>query len=311
MSDFLWIIVQVILFIVLSPLIQGIVKKTKALLQSRKGPGLFQGYYDLHKYFKKSLIISEDASWITKITPYIVFSTAVFNSIWVVTFFTSQIRMEFGDILLMIYVFALARLFITLTGLDAGSSFGGMGSSREIAISVLAEPALFLAVLSYIYKFESLSLDQIALQFSDWTNMWFHPYVIFSFLAIMILIITETGRLPVDNPDTHLELTMVHEGMVLELTGRHLALVFWSHWIKQMILLSIVVSLFFPFSSFTGGWVIILMRMMLFLLKIIGLAVVLGMIETAVAKLRFFRIPGLLKMSMILSLLAFITQWMA
>jgi len=308
MTEIIYLILQVILFIIFAPFIQGVIKKTKALLQGRKGPSLWQGYYDLHKYFQKSRLISQDASWITKITPFIVFSVAVINSLSIVTIFVSPFRTNYSDILIFVYLYALSRFFLTLVGYDAGSTFGGMGASREVAIAVLAEPALFLAILAFTYQFDSLSFDNIALKMGNLWEMWLQPYVILSFVSFYILLITETGRLPVDNPDTHLELTMVHEGMVLEYTGRDLGLIFWGQWIKQLTLLALMVNLFFPFAGYFAGWSGLLIRGLLFLFKLLLLAISLGVVETFMAKLRFFRLPRLLALSMVLSFLAFLSQ---
>ncbi|GBF10333.1 respiratory chain complex I subunit 1 family protein [Tepidibacillus sp. HK-1] len=308
-AEFVWIFIQFALFLIVSPFIQGIIKKTKARLQSRKGPSIWQGYYDLKKYFHKSIVLSEDASWITKITPYVVFTAIGLSSILVVTFFYSPTRGKIGDILVIIYLFTLARFFLTLVGLDAGSSFGGMGSSRELAVSALAEPAFILAVFTYVYPLKVTSFDEVVRQLNSSNIEWLNPTILFSFLALFIILLTETGRIPVDNPDTHLELTMIHEGMLLEFTGRHLALMTWAQWIKQMILLSIIASFFFPYISFNYTFLGIFTSFIIYFAKIIGLAILLGVVETALAKMRFYRIPRLLGMSMILSIFAFLSQY--
>jgi len=307
-TDFALIIIQVLLILFVSPFVQGVIKKVKAVLQSRKGPSVWQGYYDLAKYFRKSIILSEDSSWLTKSTPYLVFSAIMINSSLVVTFFISDLRETGTDILLFIYIFAFARFFTSLVGFDAASSFGGMGSSREATVSIFAEPALFFAIFSYSYKTGFLSFDGVIQQVNASGFQWFQPTLFFSLIAMMILLITETGRIPIDNPDTHLELTMIHEGMLLEYTGRHLALMMWAHWMKQMILISLVAGFFFPFEVHVSSISGVFLNVVLYLIKVVGIGVVLAFVEMVFAKIRFFKIPKLLGVSMVFSILAFISN---
>ncbi|WP_339061673.1 NADH-quinone oxidoreductase subunit H [Tepidibacillus marianensis] len=307
-TDLLFIILQVFLILLFSPLLQGIIKKTKAFLQSRKGPSIWQGYYDLVKYFRKSIVLSEDSSWITKSAPYLVFSAILVSSSLVVTFFLSDFRGNGTDILILIYLFAFARFFTSLVGFDAASSFGGMGSSREATVSIFAEPALFIAIFSYSYQTGFLSFDSVIQQLNITGFQWFNPTLFFSFIAMMILLITETGRIPIDNPDTHLELTMIHEGMLLEFTGRHLAMMTWAHWMKEMVLMSMVASFFLPFEVDFMSWSGVFINFVLYLVKVVGIGIVLAFVEMAFAKIRFFKIPKLLGVSMIFSILAFVSN---
>ncbi len=300
-------VIQALLILLLSPLLNGVIKKIKALFQCRKGPGIFQPYYDLAKYMKKDAVISNQASWLTIITPYLTFA-GVLTAGLLVPMFTKTIGFV-GDFILFAYLLAIYRFLMALTALDAGSSFGGMGASREMALNSMVEPALFLSVVAVILQTGTTNLSySVAVLHEQGWNVLTISYVL-AFVAMFLVVIAETGRIPVDNPDTHLELTMIHEGMLLEYSGRYLGLMVWSSMMKQFIILSLFAGLFFPF-----GWgdsfdlKEILTGMILFLVKVFGLGIVLAVVEASYAKIRLFHVPKLFVTSMALSLLAIIVN---
>lgn len=304
-----WAFLQAVLLLLAAPLLQGIIKKSKALLQNRIGPSVLQPYYDLVKYMKKDAVISGHASWLTVATPYIVFASILTAGLLVPTFLADTPLGFMGDLILIVYLFGLARFFTALTALDAGSSFGGMGSSREMALSAIAEPALLLAVFAALLSGGTTKLNQLlqVLASHGWNGI--EPSYALAFLSMFIVVIAETGRIPVDNPDTHLELTMIHEGMLLEYSGRYLGLMMWAAQIKQLLILSLFVNLFFPWglaADWNAGG--ILLSFLLYLLKLAALGISLAVIETLYAKIRIFKVPKLLVSSMMLSILSILVR---
>lgn len=300
---------QTVMIISIAPFIQGIIKKTKARMQNRIGPSIWQPYYDLIKFMKKDAVLSTHSSWLSIVTPYIVFTSIVTAGLFIPTY-TADVSFNFmGDVILIVYLFGVARFFTAISALDAGGSFGGMGSSREMAISAITEPALLLAMFAVLLSSGTMKLQTLIMSLT--TNGWslFQPSYALAFFAMLIVLIAETGRIPIDNPDTHLELTMFHEGMLLEYSGRYLGLMMWASQIKQLLLLSLFINLFFPWGiAVHGGIAGILISFLLYLMKLIALGVLLAFIETMYAKIRLFKVPRLLGSSMILSLLAILIQ---
>lgn len=283
--------------LLLAPLIAGIIKKTKARLQNRRGPNLFQVYFDVIKLLKKDSVVSTTASWIFNIAPYIYFASAVAAAALV-----PILIMEgsgFGDIFTLIYLLALGRFFLVLASLDGGSAFGGMGGAREMFIAILVEPALLLAMLTVAFKAQTTNL---AVMTNQAANSPLSLAYVFAAIAFFIVLIAETGRIPVDNPDTHLELTMIHEGMILEYSGRKLALIFLAAAVKQLIMILLFILLFLPGKIF--GSAIFLGIVCKVLLVAIGI----GIAETSTNKLRLFKVPNFLAVSCLLSLLALVAQ---
>jgi len=199
---------QVLLIMALAPVVNGTIKKTKAFLQNRQGPAIWQGYYDLNKLFHKDRVVSEHSSWIFRITPVIVFATVVAASSLMPVVSLSTPLGYAGDLFVLVYLFGLARFFLALSGLDAGSSFGGMGSSREMTFAAMIEPALLLALFTVALSAGSTNLVEIS---KSMTGAFSSAHIL-AFLALFIVAVAETGRIPVDNPDTHLELTMDLDG---------------------------------------------------------------------------------------------------
>jgi formate hydrogenlyase subunit 4 len=298
----LLIIIQVLLLALLAPFVQGIIKNTKGRLQSRRGPGYFQMYYDLAKFLKKDSVLSPTVSWIFKFAPYIYFATALGAAAMVPALLTPA-GVSFNNLFILMYLFAVGRFFLALASLDAGSTFGGMGGSREMFISVLVEPALMITVFTVAYKANSTGLSLMA---DAAAGSAISLSAILAAVAFLILTVAETGRVPVDNPDTHLELTMVHEAMVIEYSGRPVGLIFWASAIKQLVFILLMVNLFIPWNL--PGITTAPATVLWMLAKVLIIAITLACIEASTNKMRLFRLPGLLAVAGFLSLLAIVAQ---
>lgn len=298
---------QFIIIILFSPLIQGIIKKLKAYMQGRVGPGIFQPYYDLIRLFHKDMVISGISSWIFKAAPYIVFTSTVAAAMIVPVITTSSRLGMMGDVIALIYLMALGRFFMALAGLDAGTAFGGEGSSREMTVAVLVEPMMMLSIFTAAISAGSTNVARIA----EVQNMFYSPSHILAFSAFMIAIIAEAGRIPVDNPDTHLELTMIHEGMILEYSGKYLALMEWAHYMKQMLLFTIAIDIFFPLGiSNTVEIPGLAVSSAAYFLKMLLMSFLMAITESTRAKMRFFQLPSLLGGAFVLALLSLLTYIM-
>ena len=309
MQTLLWTTIQLALLIMLAPLLQGLIKKTKARLQNRIGPPLLQSYYEIGKDLQKDAVISEHASWLTRATPYVVWSTIITAGLLTPMFAVDTPLGFAGDIFMLVYLFGLARFFTALAGLDSGSAFGGMGSSREMAIGAIIEPALLLAIFGVCLAGKTTKIGQIAWGLAEQQWDYVDPAYGLAVLAMLVVVLAETGRIPVDNPDTHLELTMIHEAMLLEYSGRYLGLMMWAAQIKQLVILNLFISLFFPWGIATGTEIqSLLMAALLYGAKLVALAIVLAVVETLYAKVRLFKAPTLLSSSMALSVLVIILR---
>lgn len=301
-------LIQLLIILLLAPLIRGIINKGKALTQKRKGAPFLQMYYDLLKLIKKECVISETASWIYKAAPYIVFASASAAALLVpVTTCLSPVVIS-GDIILLFYLLALGRFFLCIAALDTGSTFGGMGSSREVMISSLIEPSILVIGFTIGLIAGSTSIYQMMTAMRALGNPMFYPVFILTFLAMILIILAETSAIPFDDPATHLELTMVHEAMLLEYSGRHLALMEYGAAIKQLVFITLLVNLFLPLDrliSLTGIGAVIL-SLLLYVMKVIFVTGIIAIMQISTVKLRFFSIPNLAALSFILSFLGFL-----
>ncbi len=231
------ILIQIGLLRLLAPLLSGLIKNWKARLQNRRGPPVWQSCLDVVKFLRKDMVISEHASWVFPATPHVLFVTAIAAGL-MVPMVTARAPMSlFGGALAVVGLMALGRFFLALGGLDPGSAFGGMGSSREMTVAAIAEPAMMLSIFTVAISAGSTNLSRIVLasQGPGWTFL--DPAHALAFAAMFIVLLAETGRIPVDNPATHLELTMIHEAMLLEYSGRYLALIEWAAAMKQLVLI--------------------------------------------------------------------------
>ena len=301
---------QLLLLLIAAPLLSGFIRTLKARLQMRRGPGILQPLRDVWKLLRKDMVIPETASWIFAATPYVYFSTAMLVGLLVPMIATAAPLRLFGGVLAVIYLLALGRFFMALGALDAGSSFGGLGSSREMTISAIAEPAMMLAIFTVAITANSTDLSEMARVSVSQSWKFLAPSQMLAFSGLFIALLAETGRIPVDNPATHLELTMIHEAMVLEYSGPYLALIEWGASIRQLVLMTLLVNTFFPFGL-SANWtpINLIPGLAFYLLKLLLLAGAVVLVETSNAKLRLFRVPELLAVAFILGALALISTF--
>ena len=300
---------QLLFLIVLAPAVSWFIKKMKAASQNRVGPGLGQVYSDLWKLFRKDMVISETASWIFHAMPFVLFAGVLAAASMVPVLWTHSLFGFVGDVILFVYLLALGRFFMALAALDTGTTFGGMGSSREMTLSSLAEPALLLSFFALGFHARVLSLEGMTAYFLTVSPVQVLFFTSLAFGALLIVTIAESGRIPVDNPATHLELTMIHEAMILEYSGRYLALIEWGHQIKQLVFLTLLADLFLPWGI-AANWDLpaLGLSLIFYLMKVFFLAFVIGWIEIHSAKLRLFRAPDLLAVAFVLAILSLLGQ---
>lgn len=301
----LWLfgLLQAALFVVFAPLLAGLIKWIKCQLQNRQGPSLLQPYRNLNKLFRKEVIVPETASKVFFSAPYIIFAATAVCCFAVPLMVTNLPTNLIADIIVLVGLLALARFFLALAGMDIGTAFGGMGASREMMISGIAEPALLMTLFNLAMIAASTNVSSI-INFGIANPPLLHPSLVFAAVSFALVAIAETGRIPVDNPATHLELTMVHEAMILEYSGRHLALIEWAAQIKFMLYCVLLLNLFFPWGiASVFALPNILFGFFVLLIKLMALGVILGMAEINLAKLRLFRVPNLLNFAFLLALL--------
>jgi formate hydrogenlyase subunit 4 len=305
MKGYLLEIGQALMALALAPGLVGFVRWWKARLQGRRGAPPWLVYYDLRKLFGKEVVVSKNASWIFRFTPYLVFSSTL-----AVTFLIPLVAAplpfdQIGDLLLVVYLLLLGTFFLALAGLDPGTAFGGMGASREMTIAAIAEPTIALSIFGLALGAGSTNLGRIVAQTLAHPGAAISPGHLLGFAALFIVMLAETGRLPVDNPSTHLELTMIHEAMILEYSGRYLALIEWAAALRLFIFFSLLANMFAPWGvATTLTPVAVSVAVIALVAKLAGLGLVVALLETRIAKLRLFRVPELLAVSFVLALLA-------
>ncbi|TRW89983.1 respiratory chain complex I subunit 1 family protein [Candidatus Methylobacter oryzae] len=301
-------ILQTTLFVLLAPLLAGWVKCCKCRLQNRKAPSVFQPYRDLLKLNCKQPVVAEQASWLFTKAPYIIFSATVLAATVVPFIAVDLPTSASADVIVMVGFFAFARFFLPLAGLDVGTAFGGMGSSREMTISSLAEPAMLMAIFTLTMTASTTNLS-FAITHVLNEGLVLRPSFVFALAALTLVAVAETGRIPVDNPATHLELTMIHEAMILEYSGRHLALIEWASQLKLMLYGVLIANIFFPWGIAEA---FSMQALAYGLLAIIGklalLAIFLAIAETLVAKMRLFRVQEFLSFAYLLGLLGLLSH---
>jgi formate hydrogenlyase subunit 4 len=297
-------VLQAAALLALAPLLKTTIKKMKARLQNRQGPPLLQGYYDLAKLFRKEPVRSETASWVFVAGPRVYFGAAVAATTLVPVLLAAAPLEAAGGILLLVGTLALGRFALATAALDTGSAFGGMGASRDMTIAALAEPALMLGLFTSALAAGSLNLGSLVRSGLP-QGMVSHPSDLLAFAGLFIIVIAETGRIPVDNPATHLELTMIHEAMVLEYAGPDLALVEWASAVKELLYLTLLVDLFMPVGiALSAAPVAIVVALLAWAGKVFVLAIGVTIAESTNAKLRLFRVPELVSVSLGLAFLA-------
>ncbi len=298
---------QVLLVLLLAPLTFGIIRKLKAWSQHRIGAPLFQTYFDVAKLMKKDVVLPETASWIFRATPYVYLGSALTAAV-LIPAVDGLFSFAFaGDALWVIYILALGRFFLTMSGLDTGSTFGGMGSSRELMIASLIEPSILVSLftLGMISPVKSLNIQTMYQGAAGLGWGIVNPTMALVLIALVIITITETARIPVDDPATHLELTMVHEAMVLEYSGRYFAMIQLAAAVKQLLFTTLIVNLFMPFGFSGSGFIVTLANIGLYGVKVIFTTIIVGLVEINTVKLRLFSVPNLAALAFILSLLGF------
>jgi formate hydrogenlyase subunit 4 len=305
LKEFIIFILQLLLVPILSPLAIGVVRKLKAKMQNRQGAKIIQPYFDLWKLFHKDEVISEDASWIFRFSPFIIFTVTVIASAAIPTLSTMTPFIVLGDFLVVIYMLALGTFFLALAGIDAGSSFGGFGSSREMTFAALTEAGLIFSLLTTALLAKTTHLPSIVASLPDLPFNFTAIPMLFAFIAFFIALLAENARVPVDNPATHLELTMVHEAMILEYSGKRLALIEWAAANKFLLFTFLAVTLFVPYGTATQNtFTALLISAILLIVKSCILLTAVAIIESSMAKLRVFRVPDLLFTSFIFSVIA-------
>jgi len=300
---------QTLLLLALAPLSAGMVRSLKARMQGRKGPSMLQPYRDLVKLFHKSSVRSQDSSWVSAITPYACVAAVAAAALLLPVVYVGTFGLM-GDLLLLIYLLAIVRFFTALAALDAGSTFGGMGSSREMFISSIVEPTMLLSIFAMALVTGTTALGGISLQVASTGLDMVEPSLLLAAAAFFIAILAENARIPVDNPSTHLELTMVHEAMMLEYSGKDLALMEYASMTKLLVFLTLMANMFFPWGIATSADAASLaIGLLAFLAKIGALVLAIAVIESSMAKMRLFRLPNLFTMAFILSLLAVVSYY--
>jgi len=303
--------VQMLLVLALAPALLGFTRNVKARMLRRRGPPLLQPYRDLLRLIRKEVVIAENASWLFRSGPYMIFAATWVAAALVPTFATGLTFSWAADLIAITALIGSARFFLALVGMDVGTSFGGIGSSREMMFASLAEPAMIMIVFTVALIAGSTQLSSVA-QFVL-TNASLRVSLGLALVALIIVAIAENARIPVDNPATHLELTMVHEAMVLEYSGRHLAMIELAAATKLLLYLSLIACIFFPWglAGPEGDLRAYLVGSVAYLVKLLVGGFLLVLFETSIAKMRVFRVPDFLGIALMLGLLGTLLRFVS
>jgi len=296
--------VQMLLVVALAPLLVGVVRKVHARLTRHLGAPLIQPYRDILRLMRKEVVLADNASWLFRVVPYIVFAGTWVAAALVPTFATGLQFSWAADLIAIVALLGSARFFLALAAMDVGTSFGGIGSSREMMIATLAEPTMMLIIFSLALVAGSTQLSTVS-EFMASPEVGLRVSLGMALVALVIVALAENARIPVDNPSTHLELTMIHEAMVLEYSGRHLAMIEIASALKLLLYISLIASIFFPWGiAHPGdgpGWYIL--ALVLYPAKLAVGGVLLAVFETSIAKMRVFRVPNFIGAALMLALL--------
>lgn len=303
---------QMLLVLALAPLLTGFVRKVKARLLRRRGPPLLQPYRDLVRLMRKDVVLADNASWLFRVIPYLMFAGTWVAASLVPTFGNGLLFSWTADLIAIIALLGSARFFQALAGMDVGTAFGGIGSSREVMIATLAEPAILMTVFAVAMIAGSTQLSSVA-EFMGSNAVGLRVSLGMALVALIIVALAENARIPVDNPATHLELTMVHEAMVLEYSGRHLALIDLSSQLKLLLYVSLIACVFVPWGAAgaDAGLSARASGALLYLGKLTVFGFLLALFETSIAKMRVFRIPEFLGVALMLALLATLLRFVS
>ncbi len=303
---------QMLIVLLAAPLLIGITRKVRARILRRQGPSLIQPYRDLARLLRKDAVIAENASWMFRVVPYVVFAAIWVAAALVPTFATGLIFSWSADLIAIIAFLASARFFLALAGMDIGTSFGGIGSSREMMFASLAEPAMIMIVFTLALIAGSTQLSSIAGAMAS-PDVGLRVSLGLALIALVMVALAENARIPVDNPATHLELTMVHEAMVLEYSGRHLALIELAAALKLLLYLSLIACIFVPWGmaapgSGPGAYAL---GLVFYVAKLAVGGTLLAVFEASIAKMRVFRVPEFLGAALMLGLLATLLRFVS
>jgi formate hydrogenlyase subunit 4 len=305
---------QMALVLVLAPLLTGIVRKAKARLQRRRGPSVIQPYRDLVRLLRKEVVLAESASWLFRAAPYLIFAATWVAAALVPTFATGLTFSWSADLIAIIALLGSARFFLALAGMDVGTSFGGIGASREMLIASLAEPAMLMIVFTLALIAGSTQLSSVA-AFMVSSAVGVRVSLGLALVALVMVAIAENARIPVDNPATHLELTMVHEAMVLEYSGRHLAMIELAASLKLLLYVSLIACIFAPWGLAPAGAAAAAAALGIgvasYAAKLLCGGLLLAVFETTIAKMRVFRVPDFLGAALMLGLLGTLLRFVS
>ena len=295
---------QFALVLVVAPLLTGIARKARSRLLGRTGPAIVQPYRDLAKLLRKEAVVAENASWVYRGAPYLIFAILWLAAALVPAFAVRHPLSPAADLIALVGLLASARFFLALAGMDVGTSFGGIGASREMTIASLAEPAMLMVIFTMALFVQTTSIPSI-IDFVLQRPVGLRVSFALALISLIMVAIAETGRIPVDNPATHLELTMVHEAMILEYSGRHLALIEAAAMLKLLFYLSLIAAVFAPWglAETVADGRPLATAMLIWLAKLIGGTLALSMFEVAIAKMRVFRVAEFLGGALLLGLL--------
>ena len=304
--------IEMAIVLLLAPLLTGIVRKVKSRLNRRQGPSVLQPYRDLARLLRKEVVLAENASWLFRATPYLIFGATWVAAALVPTFATGLVFSWTADVIAIVALLGSTRFLLALAGMDVGTAFGGIGSSREVMIATFAEPALLLTVFTVAMIAGSTQLSTVAALMAS-PDIGLRVSLGMALVALIMVAVAENARIPVDNPATHLELTMVHEAMVLEYSGRHLALIELAAQLKLLLYVSLIACVFIPWGIAAPGAGPLghLLGGVIYLGKLAVFAVLLALFETSVAKMRVFRVPQFLGAALMLSLLAVLLRFVS
>ena len=303
-------IVQLAALVLISPLMTGIIRKIKARMQNKVGADILQPYRDLRKLLKKESVVSENASFFFRLVPYISM-TAMLLLAAMTPFVYGGVIAPYSDVIAMVYIFTIFRFAMIIGGLEGGSAFGGMGSSREVMMSVLIEPALLISIMTLAAMTGAgFDITDISGSINSAGAVAISPALLLAGAAFVITMVAENTRVPFDNPETHLELTMVHEGMLIEYSGRGLAMMEMASMLRLTIFMALLGTVFFPWgTAMTMSVADLALSAGMIMAKLLVIAFGIALLESTVAKMRVFRMPNMLTASFALSLMAMISLY--
>jgi len=302
-------VIQAALTVAIAPLLVGWVDQCRALLQNRRGAGVLQPYRTLRKLFQKDAVVATDASAIFRASPYVQFGAMALAAAIIPVFSTRPLLATSADTIALVGLFAVARVFVALAGMDIGTAFGTLGARREMLVGFLSEPALLMVFFAASLLTQSTLLPVIVETLAH-RALGIYPSLAFAGVAFIMVLLAENARIPIDNPATHLELTMIHEAMVLEYSARHLALIEWASALKLLNFAAIGLALFVPWglASPADGAIGIVVGSIITFLKLGAVGAALALIETLSAKLRIFRAPEFLATAFLLAVLGLLVH---